>query len=279
MFECVGERLFGRFLELHRPGDPLRLLNAWDAGSAQIFEQRGARAIGTTSAGIAYSLGRPDGERISRTELVEATARIVAAVDVPVTADIESGHGASPEDVEETVRMVALAGAVGINIEDATGDPLNPLRDSGQQARRIEAARRGALLSGSEIFINARIDTCLLNVGSPGRQIEEVLERATAYREAGANGLFVPLASVEVIRRCIAEIDLPLNVLIVSPQPSVDELAELGVARISVGSGPVRAGLGLQAHIASEFLEHGSTAPMFVDSIGYAELNELFEIR
>ena len=148
-----GARLFA----LHTPGVPLRLLNAWDAGSARLFEARGAQVIGTTSAGVAFALGRPDGA-LGRDEMLEATARIAAAVAVPLSADIESGFGATPAAVGETVAGVLAAGAVGINLEDSATDGDEPLLPVAEMAARVSAARASAEREGVRLFVNARTD-------------------------------------------------------------------------------------------------------------------------
>ena len=158
-----------RLISLHRRGEPLRLLNAWDAGSARLFERRGAQAIGTTSAGVAFALGRPDGA-ITRDEMLYATARIAGAVDVPVTADVESGFGAAPADVGETIRLVIAAGRGGRQPRGRrsfAGD--EPLIALGEQVQRIEAARAAAERAAVPLFINARTDVFWLGLGDGGR--------------------------------------------------------------------------------------------------------------
>jgi 2-methylisocitrate lyase-like PEP mutase family enzyme len=225
------------FRERHLGGAPLVLPNAWDAASARIIERAGAEAVATTSAGVAWSLGVPDGDRLDVDEAVAAVARIVCAVDVPVTADVESGYG----DVARTVRLVRDAGAVGINIEDGlTAAP-----------ERIAAARA----AGRDLFVNARIDSFLLSVGG----MDETVARAKAYVDAGADGVFVPgVYDAEVIAELVSRIPAPLNVMAGPGAPSVAVLAELGVRRVSVGPAIAVAAYSLAAAAAAEILAEGT---------------------
>ena len=176
---------------LHAAG-VLVLPNAWDAGSAVVIALAGARAIATTSGGIAWSLGRSDGQRLTRTEMIERVREIAAAVTIPVTADIEGGYGLGPGDVAVTVEEVIAAGAVGVNIEDSRA-PGGPLFDPAEQAERIQAARAASALAGlPELFINARTDVFLYGIGVPETRLDDVLARSDAYAKTGADGLFVP---------------------------------------------------------------------------------------
>ncbi len=264
------------FAELHQRGNPLRLLNAWDAGSAKIFEAAGAFALATTSAGVAFALGRPDGERLTREEIAATTAAIAGAVDVPVSADIETGFGQSPAEVAETVRAVIAAGAVGVNIEDATGQRHDPLREIGDAASRIGAARAAADQEGVALFINARTDVYLLSVGEPETRLDEASARLRAYVEAGASGVFAPRAvDPEDIAALVEATAAPLNVL-AAGAPPLAELAALGVARVSVGSGPILAALGLLTRAAEEFLGPGTYETMTSGAMSYADANRLF---
>src|SRR6266513_168135 len=179
------------FRNMHR-GRLLLLPNAWDVASARIFEDGGFAAIATTSAGIAFTLGYPDGERVSRQEMLTAVERIAAAVQVPVTADVEAGYGNRPEDAAVTARAVIEAGAVGMNLEDATGQPQNPLLDLSLQIEKIKAVLEEARRTGVPIVLNARTDVYLLQVGAPERRYELALKRLAAFRDAGADCLFVP---------------------------------------------------------------------------------------
>jgi len=263
------------FRRLHVPGDPLRLLNAWDGASAKVFAHAGAPALGTTSAGVAFAHGRADGGRLRRVELVAATARIVAAVEIPVSADIEDGYGDSPHAVAETVRQITAAGAVGVNIEDA--DAGGALYDLGTQVARLAAARAGAGLEGVPVFINARTDVYLRAFGDESERFDEATRRLRAFVEAGADGVFVPgVVDLELIAALVQATAKPLNVLARPPKPDVAEIAALGVARISVGSGPSRAALALLRRIAEDFLAVGSFATMAADAVPYDAANRLF---
>lgn len=178
--------------KLHDGPSPLILPNAWDVAGARIFEQAGFPAIGTTSAGIAASLGYPDGERIPRDEMLTMVARIAHAVAVPVTADVEAGYGDTPAEVAMTARAVLAAGAVGVNLEDATNDPDHPLADIAAQVPRIRAMREVATASGVPLVINARTDVYWLEVGPADERFGVAVERLRAYRAAGAPGCKEP---------------------------------------------------------------------------------------
>lgn len=257
-----------RFGALHR-GDILVLPNAWDAASARVFELAGARAIATTSAGVAAALGRPDGERVRRGDMLDALRRIVAAVDVPVSADVESGYGTTVAEVCATVAGVIDAGAVGVNLEDA-------MRDTGVLVERVAAVRELAREKGVPLFVNARTDVWLRRGGDPRTHLDEGIARLRAYAAAGADGVFAPgLADPDTIARVAAAVDRPLNVLAGPGVPPAPELARLGVARVTVGSGAMRATLGLVRRIADELLGDG-TYRFLADAPSHAEVNAMF---
>ena len=265
------------FRKLHRGPAILVIANAWDAGSARVFEHAGMRAIGTGSAGIAFSHGYPDNERIPRDVVLSATREIVRAVNVPVTADILSGLGDTVEAVVETVKEVIAMGAVGINIEDATDDGPR-LFDIAHQVEKIRAICAAIKTSGVPIVVNARTDSFWLKLGDAEQRLRVSIERANRYREAGADCLFVPaVADSATIRTLVEEINGPLNILSVPGCPSVSELEQLGVRRVSEGSGPMRATMMLTRRIAEELLQTGTYARFHADAIGYADANKLFE--
>lgn len=225
-----------RFRALHDRRKLLLLPNAWDAGSARVFEDLGFDAIATTSGGIAWSLGHADGEHVPLAEVIAAVRRIVRVTSVPVSVDFEAGYGASPEAVAASVRAVIDAGAVGINIED--GIEHARLRDSGDAAERIAAARDAAREAGLPIVINARVDTWIVpsDAGAEDR-IDETLRRARAYLAAGADCVYpIALADPGVIARICAALDAPVNVGARAGMPGVAELARLGVARVSTAT-------------------------------------------
>ncbi|HEX6040504.1 isocitrate lyase/phosphoenolpyruvate mutase family protein [Longimicrobium sp.] len=265
------------FRRMHQPdaGRILVLPNAWDAMSARLIEDAGARAIATTSAGVAWSLGRTDGEGLTRDQMINAVERI-ARVRVPVTADVERGYGdGTPADVAETVRRVIGAGAVGINLEDGTGGPA--LVDAGEQAARIAAAREAASAEGVEIYVNARIDTYLAQVGAPEGRLDETVRRAKAYAGVGADGVFVPgVVDAETIRALVGAVGVPLNVMAGrGGGPSTAELQALGVARVSVGPALTLAVMAQVRRAAAELLEQGTYEAM-QGGMAFPEANSLF---
>ena len=266
-----------RFQELHRGPRILVIINAWDAASARVFEVAGAKAVGTGSAGIAFSHGYPDNDRIPREVILEATREIVNAVDVPVTADILTGLGATHEAVAATVKEVIAMGAVGVNVEDGT-DEGPRLFDVGEQVEKIRAIAAAVKESGIPIVINARTDSYWLKLGDDAARLRTSIERANRYREAGASCLFVPAVSDrEAIRTLATEIAGPLNVLTVPGCPPIPELEQLGVRRVSEGSGPMRASMGLARRIAEELLGAGTYRSFHEGSVPYPEANKLFE--
>jgi len=247
------------FRELHHGGKALLLPNVWDVASARIIEEAGFPAIATTSAGIAFSLGYPDGQKISREEMLARVARIARAVKVPVTADVEAGYGERPEDAAETARGVIEAGAVGMNLEDGTEDPELPLSPLTLQLERIRAVREAAMQSGVLLVLNARTDVYLAQVGEPELRYSVTLKRALAYRDAGADCIFVPgVKDPEIIRQLVQDLKCPVNILAGPGSPSVLELEKLGVARVSLGSTPMRATLGLLKKMAEELKASGT---------------------
>jgi 2-methylisocitrate lyase-like PEP mutase family enzyme len=263
-----------QFRQLHRGPGVLLLPNVWDVASARIIEEAGYSAIATTSAGIAYSLGYPDGQHISREEMVARVARIVRAVKVPVTADIEAGYGSSPEDAAKTTRELIQAGAVGMNLEDTSGDPEHPLLDLQQAVEKIKAARVAAAELRVPVVVNARTDVYLLP-GDPDTQFSEALRRLTTYRDAGADCVFAPgLKDAETIGRLVQALHCPMNILAVSGAPPIHELEKLGVARVSLGSGPMRATLGLLRRMAEE-LKTAGTYSALDSAVPYAEVNKM----
>ena len=269
-----------RFRSLHDPAAPLALANAWDAASARIVAASGAAAIATSSTGVAWSLGAPDGNRVERDEALALLARItgaVAGLGLPVTADIESGFGTGPQAVADTVARVLATGAVGVNIEDSDPEPApdRPLRPVGAQAERLAAARGAADRAGIPLYLNARVDVFLHVDGEPSRRMDEALARARAYLEAGASGVFVPgVADPALIGELAAGIDAPLNISGGPAAPSVAELGALGVARVSLGSAVAEAAYQVAVHAARELLETGTYQPVR-DAVEFRRMNAL----
>ncbi len=267
------------FRRLHSPeaGRTLVLPNAWDAMSARLIEEAGAPAIATTSAGVSWALGRPDGHGLTRDEMLEALSRITASVHVPVTADVEGGYGrGTVEDVAETVRSTLAAGAVGINLEDSPGAGGALLIDADHQARRIAAARAAARQTGIDLFINARIDVYLFEVGAPEERFDETVRRAHAYTAAGADGVFVPgVTDATTIRRLVDEVRAPLNVMADAGAPTISELHALGVARVSLGPAITRSAM---AHVRRAVLEvlGAGTYDALNDALPFPDADRLF---
>jgi 2-methylisocitrate lyase-like PEP mutase family enzyme len=263
------------FRQMHRGPKILVLPNAWDVVSARIFEEAGFPAIATTSAGVAFTLGYPDGQKISREEMLARVTRIARAVKVPVTADVEAGYGNRPEDAASTALAVIEAGAVGMNLEDGTGDAARPLADLPLQLERIHAVREAAMKTKVLIVLNARTDVYLDQVGPEGTRYDEMLRRAVAFRDAGADCVFVPgVRDAETIGRLVKDVKCPVNILVGPGSPSVAELEALGVARLSVGSAIMRATLGV-ARRAAEELKASGTYTSLEGGIPHGEVNKL----
>jgi 2-methylisocitrate lyase-like PEP mutase family enzyme len=261
--------------DLHADGT-LVLPNAWDAASAALIADAGAAAIATTSAGVAWSLGRPDGELLPRADLVAAIERMVAAIDVPLTADVEAGYGATEEEVAETVTAVLGAGAVGINIEDALAGGSG-LYSREEAAARIRAARSAVVACGVPDFvINARTDVYMRRIGDPQARLDDVLRRGAEYAEAGADCLFVPgLADVAVLESLVARSPLPISASTGPGRPTVAQLRAAGVRRVSVGPALTQAAYTVTRQLAGELLRVGQLTTES-PSLDYARLNSLF---
>jgi 2-methylisocitrate lyase-like PEP mutase family enzyme len=260
--------LAARFRALHSAASPLRLLNAWDAGSARMLEAAGAEAIGTTSAGVAWAHGLGDGERVTLDTTLRTIDAVAAAVSVPVTADLEAGYG----DPGATVRRAIDAGAVGFNLED--GLVGGGLRSLDEQLSLIGAAVSAAAPTGA--FVNARTDGLWLGLRDA---LAESRVRAAAYAAAGADGVFVPgarePADLKALVDAVADTKTTINVLAVPGLPSVSELSALGVARVSSGSGPARAAYSAVEAAAREILDDGTYGAATSGSLSYAALNAL----
>ncbi|MCY8003481.1 isocitrate lyase/phosphoenolpyruvate mutase family protein [Bacillus haynesii] len=256
------------FLDLHHQSGPFVLPNAWDAASAKAFQNCGFKAVGTTSAGIAMSLGYPDGEHLPFETLLSVLKTITDAVDIPVSADLEAGYGQSPETVAENVKKAAAAGVVGINIEDGTKDPCRPLCDATLMEEKITAVKNLNL----PVLINARTDVYWLNADDPGSRLQTAVRRANRYRQAGADCIFIPGAddtgTIAGLRKGISG---PLNVLAGSNTPSLQILSELGIERISCGSAPFRAALSLVKKIGEDIIRRGTFNHMTDGVLSYGE--------
>jgi len=259
------------FHRLHREAKPLLILpNAWDAGSARLMESLGAPAIATTSAGVAWAQGWPDGDKLPLDLQLATLCNIVRVVKLPVTVDFEGGFSDDPAAVAASARRVMDGGAVGINIEDGRGPPE-------LLARKIAAIRKAAEAAGVHLFINARADVYLAGLAPEGQRVEETLRRGRLYRDAGASGLFVPaLSKPDEIRAVTAGIDLPVNVLAVPGLPAAAELAALGARRLSAGSGICGNTWGRARDLAVAFLAEGRSDPLRQGAMSHGEINKLF---
>jgi 2-methylisocitrate lyase-like PEP mutase family enzyme len=266
-----------KFLELHTGPKILVLPNAWDVASARIFEEAGFPAIGTSSAGVAFSYGYPDGEKISREESLAVVRRIAQGVDVPVTADVEAGFGSTPKEIAETARAVLAAGAVGMNLEDGVEEKPDFIVDLNRQVETIHAVLEAAVGAGVPFVLNARTDIFLNGIGPAETRLARTIERLNAYHAAGAQSLFAPgVKDKDTIAQLARGVAGPLNILATVGTPPVAELQQLGVARVSLGSGPMRATLGFLARMARRLRDDGAFTLMTEGTIPYGDVNGLF---
>ena len=267
-----------RFREQNNVGR-LLLPNAWDAASARIFEEAGFSAIGTTSAGIAYAEGYRDAEQIDRDRMVRAIAKIVKAVSVPVSADIEGGYGPSASDVAQTVDRVLDVGAVGVNLEDtAHYGGSAALLGVAEQCKRIAAAREAASRRGVPLVINARTDTFLLNLGADiDERIAITVDRGARYLGAGADLVFVPLlVDTSIVKRVVSQLGRPISLMALPGAPAADELFAAGAARVSIGQMAMLATLGSLKRIGEELQQHGTWGSIERTFYGFGEAEALF---
>ncbi len=242
-----------RFHALHAGPDVLVLPNAWDAASAALMEDAGAKAVATSSAAVAWARGYPDGDAVPVAAVIDTVAGVARVVSVPVTADIEGGYTDDLATLAETIKAVIGVGAVGINFEDGRRDPT-------LHARKVEAARAAAEQAGVDLFINARTDVYLAGLAQGEAALAETLRRAALYQAAGASGIFVPLPVEEdLLSQLAAGIALPLNVMGRPGMPSASRLAELGVRRLSAATGPFNAAYGAMLSGTRTFLADGDT--------------------
>jgi 2-methylisocitrate lyase-like PEP mutase family enzyme len=257
------------FRRLHKGPGILVLANCWDAGSARLIESLGGRAAATTSAGLAWALGYPDGDALPLELLADAVAKITRVIKVPLTVDMESGYGKTPKAVGTAVGRIIAAGAIGMNIEDGSASPSS-------LCRKIEQVKAVAKRRRVDFFVNARTDVYLRGLVPPDRRVAETLKRAKLYREAGADGLFVPgLVDPDEIRRVVAGAGLPVNLLAWPGLAPAAALEKLGVRRLSAGSGVTQAIWGTAAAKASAFLRDGESEPLRNGAMTYGDINAL----
>ncbi|WP_404952657.1 isocitrate lyase/phosphoenolpyruvate mutase family protein [Streptomyces sp. 147326] len=265
------------FRALHEGPGPFVVANPWDAGSARILTGFGFPALATTGAGLAHSLGRPDGAgALSRTEILDNARSIVEATHLPVTADLESGFGRTPQDVADTIRAAAAIGLVGASIEDSTGDEEDPVRPLAEAVERVAAAVEAAERLDFPFTVTARAENFFH--GRP--DLDDTIARLKAYQEAGAHVLYAPaLPDADAIRAVCSSLTRPVNVLMGGAlNLSVAGLGALGVRRISTGSALSRAALGALTRAAREIIEAG-TFGFGADALPYADANTLLTPR
>jgi len=265
------------FRRLHAGPQPLVLVNAWDAGSARVLEHAGAPAIATTSAGMAWSLGYADGERLPPDELLAACARICRGVHIPVSVDIERGFGRDTESVCAIVRALMGQGVVGVNIEDGVLPGTQHLAPAGILCERIAAIRALARREGAMLFINARTDTYVAANSDPAARYDETVRRAELYTTAGADGIFVPGLDLMAVARFVRAARLPVNVYAGAGwAPPVQGLAQAGVRRVSLGCGPLQSAFGLLRQVAVEAFRQGSYTVMSSNMLPAGDINNHF---
>jgi 2-methylisocitrate lyase-like PEP mutase family enzyme len=246
-----------RLRKLHHGPRILVFPNAWDVASARMMEEAGYPAIATSSSGVAAALGYPDGQRISRKEMLEVVARIARAVRVPVTADMEAGYGISVKDMVETAKAVVASGAVGMNLEDVTGDDESSLVETALQVKKIRAICEASSSLGVPLVVNARTDIYLLQIGDAATRFERTVR------------------DPETISKLVKALAAPLNILLSPGCPPLGELEKLGVARASAGSAMMRASLGLVQRIGKELMEKGTYESLFDGAIPFADVNRM----
>ncbi|OGU61526.1 MAG: hypothetical protein A2V66_00455 [Ignavibacteria bacterium RBG_13_36_8] len=266
------------FLELHNDPHILLLPNAWDVVTTKMYERFGFEAIGTTSAGIAATLGYPDGQQMTLEENLSVVERIVKNTILPVSADIESGYSITVEGAVKTAEAVLDIGAVGINLEDSTGNEENPFFEISEVVERIKAIRSIAKTNGIHLVINLRTDVYMLGKASHAENFKHTVERANIYREAGADCIFVPDMgdfNEQIIAQLVKEINAPLNIIAGGNIPPIQKLEEIGVARVSFGPRPMRAMLSFLCKMQKELLEKGTYDFMTTDTMSYDEVNTI----
>lgn len=262
--------LSATFRVLHDNTTPLRLPNAWDAGSARLFESLGATAIGTTSAGMAWSLGYPDGRQLPANEAIGAAARIIRILKVPLSVDVEHGFSDDPGVVAAHIKPLMDMGVAGINIEDGHDSPS-------LLAAKIEAIKTAAAHAGQDIFVNARTDVLFAHLTAESMQVEEVVTRGSLYASAGADGLFVPgLCEPEHIKSIANDVELPLNVLVWKGLVPAFELGQCGVRRLSLGSSVSQGLWSKAASLVEAFLDAGRSEPLGDGAMPRPRLQGLF---
>jgi len=261
------------FRKLHEdPSDPLRLANVWDVASARLVESLGAKAVATTSAGVGWALGYPDGNKLPVKQLETLIFNILRIVRIPVSVDVEGGYTNDPKKVGENLKSMLGSGIAGINIEDGI-DPTELL------AAKIENVKHVSASLGVDVFVNARTDVFLQALVPEAQRVKETLKRAEIYRSAGADGLFVPgLADPKQIAEVVLAVNMPVNLMAWPGLPNATALKKLGVRRVSSGSGIPQIIWNHVARLAKDFLETCASEPMSQDYMAHADLQRLFTV-
>ena len=260
---------FEVFSALHVAGDPLILVNAWDTASAVVIEAAGALAVGTTSAGAAWSRGYPDGNLLPLTEVLALTKSISRLIGVPLTVDIEAGYSNSDIEIVEFAASVLESGAVGINIEDSWEGELLTASSQASRIKRLS-------IEVPNFFINARIDTFLIGNDSPSEKLKEAIERAKEFSDAGAHGIFVPgLSDLGAITELVNSIKVPVNVMVGNGSTSVHNLSATGVSRLSVGMALAQTVYQQTSATAQRIFQDGQF-DLLIDPIDYTLMNNFF---
>ena len=258
------------FHALHAGPGILVVPNAWDAASAALMAEAGAKAVATSSAAMAWAHGYPDGDHLPAKKLLAMIAEMARVISVPLTADIEGGYTDDLEILTATITAVVAAGAVGINLEDGRRDPE-------LHARKLEAARRAADRAGVKLFINARADVYLKRLAEGEAALAEMLRRAELYRSAGADGFFAPgVHDPQVIAALVQGVKLPLNIMGWPGVPAAAELEALGVRRLSSATGVFRAAYAQVIHATEAFLRDGNATALAAAGEGVPNLNARF---
>jgi len=270
-------KLAENFLQLHHQDQLLILPNVWNAGGAKIFEQQGFKAIATTSAGIAYALGFPDGEKLTINDLILTTQQITQRISVPLSVDMEKGYGKTAKEVKNNVRKIIEAGAVGVNIEDGN-DETNPhLDELPLMIEKIHALVELKKEMGIPFVINARTCAFWLKIGEENTRIDLAIKRTNVFVEAGADCVFLPgVLSKPQIVHLQKQIASPINIIVNSTFYNIKELEQIGVSRLSIGSGAARAALGCTLKIAQQLKNHNMDF-LLSNELTYDKANQLFE--
>jgi 2-methylisocitrate lyase-like PEP mutase family enzyme len=268
------------FRSLHYARKILVLPNAWDVPSARVFEDAGFPAIATSSAALAISVGYPDGEKMRKEELFSVVKKIAGVLSVPLSVDIESGFGASIDSLTDTIRRVIEAGAVGINIEDISDFEKKTLLPVEKQVERIRAVRTASDSLGIPLLMNARTDAYRFGAGDERARLDAAIRRERAYEAAGADCLYpIGLTDRESILTFVKAVSKPMNIMARKGTPTITELQEMGVKRLSLGPGPMYATMGLLRKIAQELKEKGTYETLLTGAITFDELNALAQPR